>query len=83
MSRTILPRPNVFEIDLSAIVQNISEVRRVVGTDTLIIAALKGDGYGFGLREVAKVIFSIFFKKLKLVLSKVSFTTSKNNKFLC
>ena len=50
MSRTILPRPNVFEIDLSAIVQNISEVRRVVGTDTLIIAALKGDGYGFGLR---------------------------------
>ena len=45
MSRTILPRPNVFEIDLSAIVQNISEVRPVVGTDTLIIAALKADGY--------------------------------------
>ena len=58
MSRTILPRPNLFEIDLSAIEHNISEVRRVVGVDTLIIAALKGNGYGFGLTEVANVVVS-------------------------
>lgn len=58
MSRASLQRPNLFEIDLSAIAHNISEVRRVVGTDTLIIAALKGDGYGFGLNKVANVVVS-------------------------
>ena len=58
MSRTTLRRPNLFEIDLSSVAHNISEIRRVVGVDTLIIAALKGDGYGFGLNEVAKIIVS-------------------------
>jgi alanine racemase len=51
-----LRRPNSFEIDLSAVASNVGEIRRVVGTGTQIIAALKGDGYGFGLKEVAKVI---------------------------
>ena len=58
MSHTTFRRPNLFEIDLSAVANNISEIRRVVGTDTQIITALKGDGYGFGLNEVAKIVVS-------------------------
>ena len=55
MSKSSLRRPNWFEIDLNAIAHNISEVRQVVGNDTQIIAALKGNGYGFGLGEVARI----------------------------
>ena len=58
MSKSPLRRPNRFEIDLNAIRHNISEIRQVVGNDAQIIAALKGNGYGFGLGEVARITAS-------------------------
>jgi len=58
MSKSPLRRPNRFEIDLNAIRHNIGEIRQVVGSDVQIIAALKGNGYGFGLGEVARITAS-------------------------
>jgi alanine racemase len=49
-------RPNVVEIDLSAIAHNVREVRRVVGPEIRILPALKANAYGFGLSEVARVV---------------------------
>ena len=51
-----LGRPNVFEIDLDAIASNVAEIRRFVGPDVQIFAAMKANAYGFGLLEVAPVI---------------------------
>ncbi|MFI5259333.1 MAG: alanine racemase [Candidatus Limnocylindrales bacterium] len=51
-----LARPNVFEIDLDAIASNVLEIRRFVGSDVRIFAAMKANAYGFGLLEVAPVI---------------------------
>ena len=50
------PRPNRFEIDMAAIAHNLGQIRALVGTSTKIIAALKGDGYGFGLIPVARTM---------------------------
>jgi alanine racemase len=49
-------RPNVFEIDLDAIAANVLELRRFVGPEVRIFAAMKANGYGFGLVEVAAVL---------------------------
>jgi alanine racemase len=49
-------RPNVVEIDLSAVAHNVREVRRLVGRDVRILPALKANAYGFGLSEVARVV---------------------------
>lgn len=46
---------NCFEIDLDAIAQNTAEVRRLAGSDVRIFAAVKANGYGFGLSEVVDV----------------------------
>lgn len=51
-----LARPNIFEIDLGAIASNVREVRRFVGPDVRLFAALKANAYGFGLLEVAPVM---------------------------
>lgn len=53
---TELRRANQFEIDLGAIVHNLSELRRVVGSSTTVFAALKGNAYGFGLEPVARTV---------------------------
>jgi alanine racemase len=50
-----LSRPTWFEIDLDAIAENVRTVRRLIGADRELIAAMKGDGYGFGSVEVAEV----------------------------
>jgi alanine racemase len=49
-------RPNVFEIDLDAVASNVREIRRFVGPDVRVLGALKANGYGFGLLEVADVV---------------------------
>ena len=46
-------RPTWAEIDLAALRQNVAEVRRLVGPERKIIAAIKGDAYGHGSLEVA------------------------------
>ena len=44
------------QIDLDAIENNIKEIRRVVGTNRLILASVKADAYGHGFLEVAKTL---------------------------
>jgi alanine racemase len=51
-------RPNVFEVDLAAIAHNVGEVRRLTGDAARIFAAVKGDGYGFGIEAVADAVTS-------------------------
>jgi alanine racemase len=48
-------RPNVFEIDLDAVAGNVRQLRHLVG-EARIFAAMKANGYGFGLLEVAPVL---------------------------
>ncbi len=47
-------RPNRVEVDCAAIAHNVRSIRRFVGADTRIYAALKGNGYGFGLMRAAR-----------------------------
>lgn len=51
-----IARPNVFEIDLGAVAHNIGEIRRVVGEDVRLLAAVKANGYGFGLLPVCRTL---------------------------
>lgn len=60
-------RPNRFEIDLGAIAHNAGEVRRIVGLSTQIFAALKADGYGFGVSEVADAVVAAGLDGLAMV----------------
>ena len=53
---TSLARPNRFTVDLSAIGQNLREIRSYVGASTWLCPALKADAYGFGLVPVARVV---------------------------
>jgi len=46
--------PNVFEIDLSAIAHNVRVIRRAIGAETWLCAALKAAEYGYRLIPVAK-----------------------------
>jgi alanine racemase len=45
---------NRFEVDLGAIAHNVSVIRKSIGRDVWLCAALKADAYGFGLIPVAK-----------------------------
>lgn len=47
------PRPNAFEVDLQALAHNIRTLRRSLGPQIRLYAALKANGYGFGLEQVA------------------------------
>jgi alanine racemase len=49
-------RPNVCEVDLSAIASNTSVVRELLGPGVQFYAALKANAYGFGLMEVAGTV---------------------------
>ena len=41
------------EVDLKAIAHNVSELRRIASPDALLMAVVKANAYGHGLREVA------------------------------
>lgn len=47
-------RPAWVEVSLKNIQHNIREIRRLIGTDTLLTAVVKADGYGHGAVKVAK-----------------------------
>jgi alanine racemase len=46
----------VAEIDLTALLHNLSEVRRVAGTRAGLLAAVKADAYGHGAIEVSRAL---------------------------
>jgi alanine racemase len=47
-------RPNRLEIDVGSVIARTRQLRRKVGSDVKIVAALKGDGYGFGTLPMAR-----------------------------
>lgn len=49
-------RPNRLVSDLSAAADNLRAIRGTLRAGTKIFAALKGDAYGFGLQQVARVL---------------------------
>jgi len=49
-------RPNLFEIDLGAVSQFTRNIRKLVGAEATIFAALKCNAYGFGLIPVARTV---------------------------
>jgi alanine racemase len=60
-------RPNLFEIDLGAIAQFTKRIREHVGDGVTICAALKCNGYGFGLSQVARAILAAGADMLSMV----------------
>jgi len=51
-----IARPNVFEIDLDAVVHNVQQTKQFVGPDVRVFAAVKANGYGFGLLPVGRAL---------------------------
>ena len=49
-------RHSWIEIDIDAIIHNIKEIKRYIGSQKEIIGVLKGDAYGHGAVEIAKQI---------------------------
>ena len=48
--------PNIVKIDLSAVVENLSQVRRLLDPKTKIMGIVKSDAYGHGLLPVSRVL---------------------------
>jgi len=48
--------PNRLEIDLSALVHNLNQVKRLVGAATKIMGVVKSDAYGHGAVTVSRVL---------------------------
>ncbi len=51
-------RPTWLEIDLGAIGKNTREIKKIVGPDVQILAALKADGYGHGALKVGRTVLN-------------------------
>jgi len=47
-------RPNRLAIDTSSVTRRVAQLRRRVGPQVRIFAALKADGYGFGTLPMAR-----------------------------
>ena len=60
-------RPNLFEIDLGAIAHFTHRIREYVGKEVTICAALKCNGYGFGLVPVARTVLAAGADMLSMV----------------
>ena len=53
-----LTRPVWVDINLNHLAHNISEVRRVVKSDTLVTAVIKADGYGHGAVQIGQTLLN-------------------------
>jgi alanine racemase len=53
-----LSRPNAAEVDLGAITSNARIVRGLAGPEVTIFGAVKGNGYGLGLPQVARAMLA-------------------------
>ena len=63
----LLGRPNRFEVNLNAIAHNARAIRRFVGPSCTIFAALKANGYGYGIATVAPVLIAAGVDGISLV----------------
>lgn len=50
-----IPRPTWLEIDRSALVNNVAQLRRIIGPNRLLMGVVKANGYGHGVVEVARI----------------------------
>ena len=53
-----ISRPNVAEVDLGIIRRNTAAIKRLAGTGTFMFGAVKRNGYGLGLPEVAQAMIA-------------------------
>jgi len=60
-------RPNLFEIDLGAIAGFARNIRKLVGAEATIFAALKCNAYGFGLVPVARTVVAAGIDAISVV----------------
>ena len=44
------------QVDLSAILHNVNEMKRVIPADTQILAVIKTDGYGHGAVPIGRLL---------------------------
>jgi alanine racemase len=51
-------RPNALTVDASAVSKNVEAIIRSVGPGTRLIAAMKADGYGFGLIPLSRTVMT-------------------------
>lgn len=54
----LFARANLFEVDLDALDYNVRAIRRMVGHEVSLFAALKANAYGFGTLAVAATILA-------------------------
>jgi alanine racemase len=47
---------NSIHIDLSALVQNLNQVKKLIGTKTKIMGIVKSDAYGHGIVQVSRIL---------------------------
>jgi alanine racemase len=52
----MIERPNHVEIDLSALVDNLNQVKQLIGSGTKIMGIVKSDAYGHGLIPVSRTL---------------------------
>ena len=50
-------RPTWMEIDLDHVIHNITEIRRIIGNQSKLIAVAKFDAYGHGVEKVVPIMF--------------------------
>lgn len=48
------PRPTWLEIDLSAVTNNVQQVRKIIGPDCLLMSVVKANAYGHGASQISK-----------------------------
>ncbi|MFC1867530.1 alanine racemase, partial [Thermodesulfobacteriota bacterium] len=48
--------PNIVKIDLSSIVHNLNQVKRLIDPETKVMGIVKSDAYGHGLLEVSRLL---------------------------
>ena len=53
---SVAHRPNSLEVDLAAVTHNVALIREAIGAGTALFGAVKANGYGFGLPEVAEAM---------------------------
>jgi alanine racemase len=54
----MLLRPNWIEVDRQALVNNVQQVRRLIGSQRLLMAVVKANAYGHGAVETANVLLT-------------------------
>ena len=53
MNRHVPDRPTWIEVDRSALVNNVHQIRRIIGDNCLLMAVVKANAYGHGALATA------------------------------